>query len=139
MDPGNFDITSDRSNSYNCAAWAMNDKSTKWWPLPVDEAPEYYWPEGAPRDDSITAFIDGFGRMGFQVCANGDLEEGFDKVAVYTALDHSPKHVALQLPNGRWTSKLGADEDIEHSSVADLQASHYGYPALFMSRARGGG
>jgi hypothetical protein len=114
----------------------MNDTSTKWWPIPIEEAPEYYWPEGARRDDSIDAFIDGFGQEGFHACEDADLEEGFDKIAVYASGNNSPQHVARQLPSGRWTSKLGPDEDIEHGSLSDLQASRYGYPVLFMRKPR---
>lgn len=138
MDPGNFDLISSRSTVYNCAAWAVHDTSAKWWPYPVEEAPEYFWPDGARRDDSIEAFIDGYSRLSFQVCENGDLEEGFEKIAVYArGRDRdNPQHVARQLADGRWTSKLGDEEDIEHSALRDLRSSSYGDPVLYMRRPR---
>ena len=42
------------------------------------------------------------------------LEPGFEKVALY-ALGGVPKHAARQLSSGRWSSKLGDLEDVEHT------------------------
>jgi hypothetical protein len=36
-----------------------------------------------------------------------------------------PTHAARQLPNGRWSSKLGKLEDIEHA-LDDICGSAYG-------------
>ncbi|KYC37161.1 hypothetical protein WA1_46890 [Scytonema hofmannii PCC 7110] len=54
--------------------------------------------------------------FGYTRCNSFELESGFQKIAIYTKpsgeLDGVPTHVARQLPNGRWTSKLavcGAD------------------------------
>jgi hypothetical protein len=44
-----------------------------------------------------------------------------------------PKHAARQLPNGRWTSKLGVSEDIEHA-LHDLTGLIYGSVALVFKR-----
>ena len=43
-------------------------------------------------------------------------------------------HVALQLPTGRWTSKLGGLEDIEHDTLKALEGIDYGEPVRFMKR-----
>jgi hypothetical protein len=45
-----------------------------------------------------------------------------------------PKHAARQLLTGRWTSKLGKMEDIEHG-LRDLEGTVYGTVVLIMKRA----
>jgi hypothetical protein len=47
----------------------------------------------------------------------------------------SPTHAARQLDNGRWTSKLGELEDIEHS-LRDLEGAAYGTVVQVMKRPR---
>lgn len=132
LDPTNYSVTSDATDEYNCVGWAANEIDPgQWWPLP--DAPEYFWPPGARRDETLEAFIEGFGAIGFRVCEDGDLEPGIEKVAVY-ATRGVPTHVARQLANGRWTSKLGEWEDIEHATLRDLSGGIYGQPALFLSR-----
>jgi hypothetical protein len=47
------------------------------------------------------------------------LEPGFLKVALYgTGLTYT--HAARQLADGKWTSKLGKGEDIEHDSSNNM-------------------
>jgi hypothetical protein len=70
------------------------------------------------------------------VCAGADAEPGFDKVAIYT-LGGVPTHAARQLPSGRWTSKLGLRQDIEHE-LHNLDGDEYGQAELFMRRVRRG-
>jgi len=72
------------------------------------------WPSGARREETVAAFIEAFQTLGFVTCADGALEQGFEKIALY-ALAGAPKHAARQLPNGHWTSKLGELEDVEHA------------------------
>jgi hypothetical protein len=62
-----------------------------------------------------------------------DLELGFEKVALY-GLAESYTHAARQLPDGRWTSKLGNEEDIEHDSPEAVAGGLYGELVLFMKR-----
>ncbi|MCY7407984.1 MAG: hypothetical protein LH631_11575, partial [Alkalinema sp. CAN_BIN05] len=45
--------------------------------------------------------------------------------------DARPQHVARQLPNGLWTSKLGRLEDIEHE-LDGLSGDLYGTVQKFM-------
>jgi hypothetical protein len=65
-------------------------------------------------------------------CEDGRLESGFEKIALF-ALEGLPKHAARQLQSGRWTSKLGRLEDIEHT-LDDLTGALYGSVALVMKR-----
>ena len=43
-------------------------------------------------------------------------------------------HVARQLFDGRWTSKLGSGEDITHDSPEDILCDDYGDIVHFMKR-----
>lgn len=126
-----YAITSKISPAYNCIAWAAGIE-THWW----DPAPGYVWPDGAPREYSIGALIKAYAALGFEVCASADVEGGYDKVALYG--DQTGwTHAARQLPTGKWTSKLGGYEDIEHSTPDGLASSEYGKVACFMKRAKG--
>lgn len=129
-----FEFTSEPDRNYNCVAWAAGDKNAKWWPEP--DAPEYYWPPGVRRDGTVDAMKEGFATLGFVPCDDGSFAEGVEKVAIYVTQLGSPQHVALQLPDGAWTSKIGEDDDIRHASPGDLAGGGYGYPAHFMARNR---
>jgi hypothetical protein len=78
--------------------------------------------------------------IGFQPCFSPALEDGIEKIAVY-AVDIGngnlfPTHAALQLESGRWASKLGDLEDIQHSSAEDVNGPIYGRPVIYMQRDR---
>jgi hypothetical protein len=62
----------------------------------------------------------------YQVCSDGGLEPGVEKVAIYVDDFGIPQHVARQLPDGTWTSKLGKGEDIGHVSPESLAGDLYG-------------
>ena len=76
--------------------------------------------------------------MGYQECVIDDFEYGFEKVAFFVDDESFPTHVARQVENGNWTSKLGRWQDIEHQSLQSLAgtASIYGHVALLMRRPR---
>lgn len=73
---------------------------------------------------------------GFERCQHGSLEPDMEKIAIYAA-GYSFRHVARQLPNGNWTSKLGRLEDIEHESLDAICGEEYGKVVIFMQRRRG--
>ena len=73
--------------------------------------------------------------MGFVICADGSLEEGVEKVAIYAVGDEY-MHAALQLGSGSWTSKMGTGEDIEHDAPENLAGPCYGHVTAFMKRKR---
>ena len=86
------------------------------------------------------SFIELFRSAGYELCDDGNLEAGCEKIAIY-ALNDSPTHAARQLENGQWTSKLGKYEDIVHSTPDELQGEFdyaYGRVAVFMVRPRSG-
>jgi hypothetical protein len=61
------------------------------------------------------------------------LEQGFEKTALFADAEGVPSHAARQLPNSRWTSKIGAMEDIEHA-LHDLDGELYGTVVRIMKR-----
>lgn len=124
----NHRVTSPADSRYNCAAWAANDV-TKWW----DHF--QYWPKAAPRSDSIASAQTAFASIGFVPCSDGKFESGFDRIAIYER-DGRWKHVARQLSDGQWTSKLGQAHDISHKTVSALFSDGYGRGVQFMRRAK---
>jgi hypothetical protein len=117
--------------AYNCIAWAANSESKRWWE--PDPYMQYFWPDGAPREYTVGAYIAAFRSQGFEVCDTGLLEGGIEKIVLYLDQDF-PMHAARQLPDGNWTSKMGGKEDICHDSVECLNGPSYGAPSIYMKR-----
>ncbi|MDZ8187072.1 MAG: hypothetical protein RMX96_19770 [Nostoc sp. ChiSLP02] len=107
-----YSVTSKQSTLYNCFAWAAGEDN-RWW-SPIDPDNTYYWVEGITPELTMSAFIQAYESLGYELCNNSDLEAGFEKIAIYATSDGEPTHAARQLLNGKWTSKLGRWEDIEH-------------------------
>jgi hypothetical protein len=125
--------TSDDTWEYNCIAFAAADTSRPWWPNNDDS----YWPEGAPQEETLPAFIAAFGTKGYSLCGDRSHETGFEKIAIYVDQTGKPTHAAHQLPDGKWESKLGSDVDIQHDSPADLTGGLYGEVVCFLKRRIG--
>lgn len=118
LNPTNHRVTSPRKSRYNCIAWAAGSED-EWW-SPVQR---YYWPADVPREQTVEAFEKAFVTLGYEECADGSLEEGWEKIAIFAKNTGDtarllPTHVARQLQDGRWTSKLGTLEDIERKRSA---------------------
>jgi hypothetical protein len=124
-----FAVTSPASPRYNCIAWAAEDPGNWWWP---DEEGIGFWPAGVPREVTLAVFVAAFATRGYETCPGGDPEPGWQKIAL-DAKDGVPTHAGRLLPTGRWTSKLGPKEDIEHDLTA-LEGLLYGAVAGFMKR-----
>ncbi len=124
-----YQITSPKDQRYNCIAFAAGDDRNWWWP---DAAGEDTWPAGVARAETVDAFRDAFVTLGYVVCDDSQPEPGYEKVALF-ALAGVPKHAARQLPSGRWVSKLGTSEDIEHE-LHDLTGMVYGSVVQVMKR-----
>ena len=75
-----------------------------------------------------------FAGEGYEQCEDGSIEPGYQKVALYEA--HSAmQHAAVQMPDGRWRSKMGKGPVIEHRNPESLSSGIYGEPTVFMQRA----
>ena len=131
-----FNLTSLESTAYNCIAWAAGEIHRAWWP---DSQNTAHWPDGVPREPTVAAFVAAFETLGYEPCADGAAELGFEKVAIYT-LNGKPTHAARQLPSGSWTSKLGKWVDIEHATAESVatfpKCSVYGTPTQYMRRPK---
>ncbi|HEX5726344.1 MAG TPA: hypothetical protein VFX98_12805 [Longimicrobiaceae bacterium] len=128
-----FTVTSSRTRDYNCFAWAVYRTDVWISPVLYDPIQDLYtWPAGAAREDTLEAWSAALAAFGFEPCATADLEPRFEKVAVYASAE-TPTHMARQLATGRWTSKLGKLEDVEHDLHA-LAGSGYGEVALILRR-----
>src|SRR5579871_5278130 len=102
-----------------------------WWPDPLGAG---YWPNGIARTETQEAFVAAYATVGFAPTTDDSLQPGVEKIAVY-AKGGKPTHAARQLPSGRWTSKLGRAEDIEHDLSA-LAGDVYGTVAFILQRLR---
>lgn len=124
-------VKSPQSKLYNCVAWALDDETKWWWP---DSMGNYYWPPGATRHETIAAFVEMFGLFGFVPSVSRAPTKNIDRLALY-ARGGIPTHVARQLPNGKWTSKLGNVEDLEHTLEA-LEGPLYGQVVQTVSQSK---
>jgi hypothetical protein len=133
---GNYEEKGPADKSYNCIAWAVERTDANWDPKEGDD-PEvrYFWPPNAPSDYQVTSLIVALESVGFVICADGSMETGFEKVAIY-ADGPEYMHAARQLENGKWTSKMGKAERIEHDAPEDLIGPRYGHVTKFMKRNR---
>jgi hypothetical protein len=112
----NYALKSGRTRRYNCMAWALGP--TDAW---VQAPPDGLWPDKVLDDGSLQAAIALFESIGFTCTDIHDvhLENGVLKIAIYGDAD-GYTHASRQLPNGKWTSKIGKLQDIEHDSPDDL-------------------
>ena len=111
-----YSVTSPATTRYNCFAWALG----------IDDR----WIE--PDEDDPRRI---FSEAGFAEVSDAEADPATDKIALY-ADELGVTHAARQLPNGRWTSKLGNWEDIEHADPDSLTGSLYGSLLLILSRPR---
>jgi hypothetical protein len=116
---------------YNCWAFAAGENSKRWEPGPSGQ---YYWPPGIARNYGVAAFSSAFGTLGYRPCADGVLIPDCEKIVLYASALGLVTHAVRQIPDGRWISKLGDEEDIIHQSPDFLISACYGRPVLFMSR-----
>jgi len=73
-------VTSDETDEYDCAAWAVGDTEQNWWPGYPDD---YHWPE-PESEDTVDYFVDFFTRsLGYEECYSTAFEPGFQKIAIF--------------------------------------------------------
>jgi hypothetical protein len=102
-----------------------------WWP--VEDPQRVYWPAGVPREETLEAVQAVFAALGYAPYDQADPEPGYEKVALFANTAGVPTHAARQLPDGRWTSKLGQLQRIDHA-LRDLEGTEYGTVARVMRR-----
>ena len=126
-----YHVTSDETPEYNCVAWSLEDNERWWQPFPNDYQ---FWPEIASESYSTSAYKKMFMlHYRFEECDSPDFEEGYEKIAIYGSRCQFT-HVARQLADGRWASKLGDWEDIEHNTLKALESQDYGNVECVLKR-----
>jgi hypothetical protein len=123
------EVSEEADPEFNCIGWAVGVKEWLWPPL----LPASAWPDGILRQVSVDAFEAFFATYRFAPCDSEDVEEGMERVALFATAAGIPMHAARQLPSGRWTSKMGEYEVIEHALRA-LQGDLYGRVVRFFQR-----
>lgn len=121
-------ITAPPDPRFNSFAWAAGDNQRWWGP-----GPGSFWPSNVQKAETADGLVRAFETLGYRVCADASAESGFEKVAIHTDETGRASHAARQLPNGKWTSKLGQLELVEYDDV-DILIPLYGRIALFMKR-----
>lgn len=127
--------SSDADTTYNCIAHAAGHQDAWWQPGPLTGGQRYFWPDGVPEDSRFRSYVQVFQQLGYSPCTDGALEAGFEKVVIFADDLGQGTHAARQLPNGRWTSKLGKHIDIEHA-IDGLDGAPYGKPVQFLKRPK---
>ena len=125
-----FDIVGEPAPRYNCIAYAAGDTSKWWWPDGVN-----YWPPWGTLTNRIESLKEAFSGLGYEPCDDSTAEVDYQKVALYE-IQGEMTHAALQMPSGRWRSKMGRGPVIEHSNPESLSDGIYGEPTIFMRRPK---
>ena len=134
LERSDIEQTSNEDSLFNCIAHAAGDDDAWWQPA---KGMGFYWPRTAPMEFTLAAYQAAFGTRGYSACDTEDLEDGFEKIAIFVDDHGKPSHAARQLPDGFWTSKLGEYEDVRHV-LRQLEGPEpsYGTVATFMKRRR---
>jgi hypothetical protein len=85
------------------------------------------------REETLAAFVAAFATLGYVPCADDKVEPSFAKIALFTDPQGKPTHAAKQLPDGKWSSKLGTLEDISHT-IYGLEGPPYGSAVQYLKR-----
>ena len=124
-------FTSMNTWDYNCVGYAVGDYN--WWQH--ENIRESYWPPNVKRDGFAHNYVEALKTVRFEVCDSGEYESEYEKIAIYHK-GGKFKHVALQLSDVLWGSKLGEYEDIEHR-FSEIEGGSYGKIYCYMKRERG--
>ena len=132
---GKFKKTSEKTDDYNCLAWALGLMRSWIDPYNHSITPGKYWPPGISEDWSITTAREVLRQNGYtEETTIEDVESGWEKVAIFGKGGDDLQHFARQLPNGNWTSKLGIQIDIENQDLECLKGDVYGERRLILKR-----
>ncbi len=128
LDAEGYEVVAPASDDYNCIAYAAGD-TERWW----DHTELGYWPPGVERSHTLEALAAVFRTLEFIATDNPDLEYGYEKIALY-ADSEGYTHAALQAPDGKWRSKMGDLELIQHRAPTSLDGGLYGNAEIYMRR-----
>lgn len=137
-DDVDFKVTSPQNPDYNCIAWAYHHNDRWMWPGGQEFKNcdgFHYWPDGVEDSTDVSAFIKAFEKTGYSLCEDYSFEKGYRKIALYVKAGTTEcTHAARQLNNGKWTSKLGPSNDIQHGTPYTIEGDLYGEVYCIMKR-----
>ncbi len=136
LSPNNYQLIGDPTTSYNGLAWAIGEQEKdRWWS--PDPFGIYYWPHLVPKEETLETYTELFRLHGYSHCPGNDesFESGVEKVAIYCKAG-VPTHVARQLSDGQWTSKLGGGPCIIHNTLSSLEGEIFGTVYRVLIRPR---
>lgn len=129
----NWRITSKATKRYNCIAWAVGDTLKRW-----DKGKGNHWPHGVDAEYLFDCLVKAYMAVGFSKCTITEgrvYDKDYETVVLYGS-DGLWDHAAKLLKNGKWSSKLGDCEDIEHPTPESVGGTDYGEPLVYMRRRR---
>jgi hypothetical protein len=138
---GEYRIAGNLTFQYNCIAWAAGTTDIAWWPVSpgVQTRYPYYWPPGVPTNTTIDAFVEAFQTIGYEAEPQNDsaYNVSHEKIAIYTK-NQFVCHAARLLRNGRWSSKIGVWERVEHGfdALCGNGPNEYGQIVKIMRRRK---
>lgn len=126
-----FRINSPRTSVYNCIAFALG--LTDRWVDPSVNIPGHWWPPLQQSDPySDKSLIEVFEFFGFTECEDNNIEDGYDKVALF-GNDDVWKHAAKIVDENLEHSKFGNCWDAYHKPES-VFGPVYGYIYTYMKR-----
>lgn len=131
-----FEVVGEPTGRYNCIAAAFDNADKPWWPEPEAGRSPYspfYWPKDSQRSNDSDSFdallIDKAGADVYPWDEEPPYQKGYQKLALFEQ-DGEPTHLARQLPNGEWLSKIGRNGLVVHS-LENMEHAYYGDVAKF--------
>lgn len=128
----NYIQTSDETIEYNCISFVLDDYEN----IYSSWGEEGLWIDGLERTHTPGNYAEFFRiKGGFEICLNSDLEESIEKIAIFGE-ENEFLHVAIQIQDGKWKSKMGEFEDIQHNTLKAVSGKRCGFPLIYMARTR---
>lgn len=128
LHPDEYFKSSDATHKYNCTAFAGGDVTKRWEPL-------HHWHLRAIRSSHFRALESQYYHEKQYVrCDNGEIEDGYEKIAIYADEWDDWQHAARLREDGWWESKIGNGEDICHRTLECLEGIEYGKVVQFLKR-----
>lgn len=131
---GSYRVTSPPDEAYNCFAWSTGNVDERY--DPYDEGSPWHNEDFFKKRPSEQGkiIIELFTTLGFKPSDNDLWEDRCQKIAIYQKENGEVTHAIRILQSGIWASKLGDEEDIEHSAPSDFFGSGYGRKVTYMKR-----
>jgi hypothetical protein len=126
----NFEVLAAPTKVYNCIANSLGYHDR--WVNPITSS----------GSNKLAGMDQLYAAQGYQRMSTLDfsLQKGYQKVVVYATVVNGVikevTHAAIQMSDGAWSSKLGANALIKHISPNDVAGGLYGIPvAVYIRRA----